>query len=288
MLKKIILYHTAKRNPRIESLKKKITSWCNLKKIKAVNINTTSAIKNHLPADLIISMGGDGTLLSLASEKNILSSGTPVLGLNLGRLGFLAETDPDEILPLLKTYHNSKTDKLTIEERGLLEITAQTPNGTKTIYALNECVIKRSETGRPVTIRVTVGNEYLADYTGDGLIIATPTGSTAYSLSAGGPLLHPHTGGSVILITPIAPHTLSQRPIIISADHAIYINKADKADGGHRGEDKIPVFADGNIITKNLNGILKINSSQLKFRLVKNPARKYFSVLREKLGWGKR
>lgn len=282
MIKKIILYSGIKNDKKIKLLRKKISRWCASSDIKCFKADTPVGIKSELPADMIISMGGDGTLLSLAKEQDILKSSTPILGLNLGRLGFLAETDPDEIIPLLKKLH--KLSGLPTEERALLEITT-TDTKNKTFYALNECAIKRSETGRPVTLNVSVGDDYLSDYTGDGIIIATPTGSTAYSLSAGGPILHPHTSGNVILITPIAPHTLSQRPIIISADHKILIKCAIPFTNN-----KTCVFADGNIIINNLGTrTLQIRSStNFKFLLIKNPSKRYFNVLREKLGWGKR
>ena len=286
MLKKIIFFHSHS-NGEAASLARKISKWCVSSKIKCdiTSGKSPSEIPRMLPADMIISMGGDGTLLSLAHNRNeaILSSQTPVLGVNLGRLGFLAETDPDEILPLLKSLHKLQT--LPVEKRGMLDIIL--PDG-KIHHALNDCVIKRAETeGRPATISVSVEDDYLADYTGDGVIFATPTGSTAYSLSAGGPILHPHVT-SVILITPIAPHTLSQRPLIISADHTLTAKRITNGRRNNSKREKTPVFADGDMILDDMKSALRIQMSKFKFLLVKNPSKKYFGILREKLGWGKR
>ncbi|MDI6757892.1 MAG: NAD(+)/NADH kinase [Endomicrobiia bacterium] len=227
-------------------------------------------------ADLIISLGGDGTLLSLARDAS--SAGVPVLGVNIGRLGFLADTPPKELIALLESFLKKG---FSVEKRTMLDIRL---SDGRVERALNECVVKRGGLdGKPAAISVSVNGEFLADYVGDGVIIATPTGSTAYSLSAGGPIIHPHL--DAFIITPISPHTLTQRPLIISTEHTVEIRRSDKntATAG-----ALSVFADGILALENLSDGFKIRASAKKFLLAVNPSKKFFGTLREKLNWGKR
>lgn len=270
MLKKIGVYYNPS-NELASDLKQKIKRWCTKENLKLSVWLVGERIKK---TDLLLCLGGDGTLLSLTGQ--VAELGVPVLGVNLGTLGFLAETSSEEVFELLEII---KKKKHTIEHRMLLDVFV----GSKKVgTALNECVIKRGEIGTPVTVSIRVNNEFLADYTGDGVIIATPTGSTAYSLSAGGPLLHPHL--NVILITPICSHTLTQRPLVISPQHQIEISPKLKANQIK----KTSVYIDGLEVISQLKSSFTIKSSTKKLCLVINPKKKFFDILREKLNWGKR
>lgn len=255
-------------HPKALSTIKRLKQWCSSRKIACFTVETGSHIK---PSDLIISMGGDGTLLSVA--RVAASSGTPVLGVNMGRMGFLSDTHPEELTALLDDFSRRGFD---VEKRTMLDILL--PSGRSEL-ALNECVVKRVETGKPAALSVWVNGEFLADYVGDGIIIATPTGSTAYSLSAGGPIIHPHL--EAIIITPVSPHTLTQRPLIISTEHSVEIRRPPKSG-------MLSVFADGRLVAEGLAGGFEIRPSRKKFILAVNPSKKFFGTLREKLNWGKR
>ncbi len=271
MLRKIGIYY----NPASKfssKLAEKIKGWCRQKGLKTILWSLGARLEK---TDIALSLGGDGTLLSLSSKASKI--GVPVLGVNLGSLGFLADTDPDEVFDVLQLIIEKKHKT---ERRTVLDIYLK---GKKIGSALNDCVIKRGEIGVPVTISVTVNGEYLADYTGDGVIISTPTGSTAYSLSAGGPLLHPHL--DVILITPICPHTLTQRPLLISTKHGIGVSPKNPKSAGLK---QTSVYLDGTEVLKELTQSFEIKSSPKKLILIINPKKRYFDVLRAKLNWGKR
>ena len=161
--------------------------------------------------DFVISLGGDGTLLRAA--RRVFAEGTPVLGLNMGRLGFLTDRSVQEALPLLSRLFEGK---YTTERRMLLSVEV---DGTHYGEALNEVALLKRETGSMITLHTRLAGDELASYECDGLVIATPSGSTAYSLSAYGPLMMPQVGA--MLITPIAPHSLTMRPLVIPEDETI-------------------------------------------------------------------
>lgn len=212
--------------------------------------------------DFIISLGGDGTFL--AATKEFLD--TPILGVNLGRLGFLTEVNKEDIE---KVVFNLVNDKFTIEERFLLETEI---NGEK-LYALNDIVINRAyEKTRLLDLAVSFNDRYADDYMADGLIISTPTGSTAYSLSAGGPIIEPKL--DVLIVTPICAHSLHHRPVIVSADTLIGVSS---------NENSFMVTADGQITLKYEGSLeVKIKKSDKKAKIVKFEDRFFFDILREK------
>jgi len=161
--------------------------------------------------DLIISIGGDGTFLECVSY--VLECNVPIVGFNSGRLGFLANiaiNELEEILELLLTK------KYTVEERTLIEVESSKPAFSKKKFALNEITVQKRDSGSMIVVHVLLNNEFLNSYRADGLIISTPTGSTAYSLSTGGPIVFPNSKN--FILTPIAPHNLTVRPIVISDD----------------------------------------------------------------------
>ena len=172
---------------------------------------------NDFVADLVISIGGDGTFLKAASrvkDKNI-----PILGINTGRLGFLADISPMEIEA---TFDEIFNNKYSIEERSVLKLTCQDGGKTKEAFALNEIAVLKRDSSSMISIKTVINEQLLTTYQADGLIVATPTGSTAYSLSVGGPIVVPQS--NTISITPVAPHSLNIRPLVICDDWPIKLH----------------------------------------------------------------
>ncbi len=222
-------------------------------------------------SDFVISIGGDGTFLSTA--KLVGDKGVPIIGVNLGKLGFLAETSPAQISKFINDIYR---DKFKIEERTVLEASSDLhPN--KKIYGLNEIVINQSGTVKTIEIQAQYNGQIVISYLSDGLIISTPTGSTGYSLSAGGPIVSPKSG--VIILAPICPHTLTARPIILPDSGVIRI----------KVESKVPVIitADGNSNIKLKSpAYIEIKKAHYKIKLAKQLESNYFKVLNQKLLWG--
>ena len=267
-------------------LTKQICSWCAERGLsvyieKDLNIITNQAQRVD-PLDLILSveavvvLGGDGTLLSVAripgSEKVLI---VPV---NLGGLGFLTEIRADEIFTLLEQIVSGR---YTIDSRMLLEVVLFR-NGTQheTYRILNDVVINKGAMARIIDLETTVNGLYLNTFKSDGLIMCTPTGSTAYSLSAGGPIIYPSL--RCISITPICPHTLTNRPIILPDDSVIQIRlKSEHED--------VFLTMDGQIgIRLQKDDYIEVKKSASSMSLVKSPFCDYFEVLKEKLRWGER
>ena len=223
--------------------------------------------------DIVIAFGGDGTML--ATARDVGRSGVPILGVNVGRFGFLAEISIDELY--------SKIDDLIagnyeVESRMALEAVLSTAKRKRQYYAFNDVVLDKGGVPRTIFIETYIDDEYLNTYNADGIIVSTPTGSTAYSLSAGGPLLSPDMNS--LLITPICPHSLSQRPLAIKEDKVIKIKAWSEsgrmlfsADG-----QKVAVVATGDII--------EVRKSPDPVRLVKCSGKSFYQVLRTKLNWG--
>lgn len=198
-------------------LESKKIPFCLSKQLVAIaDCACTDSFSNHeefiqCKADLLISLGGDGTILdTLTLVKN---SGIPVLGINLGRLGFLANTSKEETE---KSIYSLERNSYQIEKRMLLELNSNFPLFKDENYALNEMTIQRSNSSSMIIVNAYMNGELLNQYFTDGLIISTPTGSTGYNLSCGGPIIHPQSNN--FIITPIAPHNLNVRPIVLSDD----------------------------------------------------------------------
>ena len=227
-------------------------------------------------SDLIIAIGGDGTILYAADLAREFER--PLLGVNRGRLGFLADVSPQEML--------SSVDKVLAGEysrdsRLLLDARINSADGScRTATALNDVVLQRRETGRMVDFETRIGGSYINTHAGDGLIVATPTGSTAYSLSCGGPILEP--GVNNIVLVPICPHTLSDRPLVISADHEVEVVMLE------RGDSKGEVVVDGRSIGElSPTDRLVISASDKRINLIHPPGHDYYDILRTKLHWGR-
>lgn len=211
--------------------------------------------------DFIVSLGGDGTFLG--ASRTFLELGIPIIGINLGWLGFLSEIDKSNIDSALTKLISG--DYKT-EERFLIEITAN----DKTMKALNEMVINRSNLTRLIDLKLSFNGKYIDNYRADGLIISTPTGSTAYSLSAGGPIVEPKI--DVILVTPVCAHSLHQRPIVVDSSTILEVS-SDK--------DAFVVTADGQNSIENVNKVV-IKKSDKTVKIIKIDDKCFFDIVREK------
>jgi NAD+ kinase len=227
-------------------------------------------------ADLVIAVGGDGTMLyasSLMRENNI-----PLLGINRGRLGFLADVTTDD---MLSSVDHILAGDYSVESRLMLSAELQLANGeVVTAIAFNDVVLQRSATGRMVDFETSVAGQFVNTHSGDGLIVATPTGSTAYALSCGGPIVEPHLDAMVVV--PICPHTLTDRPLVIAASQPIMIRLLD------REQTAAAVAIDGHSIGPiSSDDILTIAAAENRIRLVHPPGYDFYGILRSKLLWGR-
>jgi NAD+ kinase len=271
-----------------------IASWLEARSIVTVFDHDTAALaasagaaapfrvvdKDELPrhVDLIVVLGGDGTLLGTAGRIAKAKSDIPILGVNFGSLGFLTEVTLPEMLTSLATAVDGTAQT---EARMMLQVTVDSA-GQRVAdrIVLNDVVVTQGALSRIIELSVFVDGESMMRVKADGLIIASPTGTTAYNLSAGGPIVHPQVDG--LTITPIAPHTLTNRPVIVPGSSEIRIQP-------HIHDDQSEVFAtfDGQSLAP-LTGdsVVVVRRSETRLRLIRASARGYFQVLREKLKWG--
>jgi len=225
--------------------------------------------------ELVVVLGGDGTFLSVAHGR---LGGTPILGVNMGTLGFLTEHPAESLFPML---HGALEGRAEIERRERLEVTVLTPHREPvTRWVLNDAVVNKSALARMVVLSVHVNQEFVSRFRADGLIVATPTGSTAYNLSAGGPILYPTLGA--VLVTPICPHTLTNRPIALPLDSVVEVRLEGGADEVFLtldGQEGFPLTA---------RDLVRIERCQEPLLLITEPSRSYFHILNRKLKWGER
>jgi NAD+ kinase len=238
-------------------------------------LHLPTARKADLPSqsDLVVVLGGDGTLLSMARAIGDLA--IPIVGVNLGDLGFLSATTLDEMIPALEALLR---DEMVIEERMMLA--TRVHRGGKVVgewLALNDAVITKAAVSRIINLSVSIEDQHAILYRADGLIVSTPTGSTAYSLSAGGPILYPTTDG--IVITPICSHTLTNRPIVVPGGHHVEIRLL--------ASQEVMLTVDGQLgFGLREDDIVEVGRARAAIRLVR--FKDFFSVLRTKLKWGER
>lgn len=224
-------------------------------------------------ADLVVSVGGDGTMLYAA--ELVAKVGTPLLGINRGRLGFLADISPDE---MTQSVDDILAGKFESEQRLMLTARSQGANGT-VAFALNDVVLHRSGDTRLLDIEMHVDGVYLNTHGSDGLVIATPTGSTAYALSCGGPIVEPSL--DAIVVVPICPHTLSERPIVLNADSRIEVRLIDRK--GVVGQ----ISCDGRPMAEvNPGDIFEVQRADFTATLLHPVGHNYYRILRSKLAWG--
>jgi NAD+ kinase len=225
--------------------------------------------------EFVIVLGGDGTLLGAA--RRVAGHGVPILGVNLGGLGFLTEIPLKRLYPAVEKMLEAR---LEVESRLMLETGIS--RGSEEVcrfMVLNDVVINKGALARIIDLDVYIDDQFLTTFRADGLIVSTPTGSTAYNLSAGGPILYPTM--SSFILTPICPFTLTNRPIILPDTATIYIALTRKSD------EKVTLTFDGQVgFDLSYGDRVAVHKSEKRIRLIKSPDQGYFEILREKLGWG--
>ena len=226
----------------------------------------------NFDVDYVISLGGDGTFLKAAGRVG--AKQIPIIGVNMGRLGFLANVNPGDIRATLDEVFAGQAE---IEERAVIQLEADGGALEGCPYALNDIAILKRDNAAMISIRTSVNGEYLVTYLADGLVISTPTGSTAYSLSVGGPIIVPQSG--ILSMTPVAPHSLNIRPIVISDDSEIRLEVESRSHN-------FLAAVDGRSEKLREGVTLTIRKAPHKVRIVKRSGQRFFSTLREKLMWG--
>ena len=269
-----------------------IAAWLSARGVDAIFESATAAllpsVDGHRVAeklalvemvDIVVVLGGDGTLLSMADCIAAAGKSIPILGVNFGSLGFLTEVTLPELYPSLETV---LAGKARVEERLMLASTVRRPRETINAYvALNDVVVAKTARSRMIDLSVSVGGEFVTRVKADGIIVATPTGSTAYNLAAGGPIVQPTV--DALILTPIAPHTLTNRPLIIPASATVRVQPHMES------RDEVFVTFDGQAGFQLEDGDeISICRAERSLRLIHPSARSYFEVLRQKLKWGER
>ena len=226
-------------------------------------------------ADLVIAIGGDGTLLQAARLAAV--AGAPVLGVNRGRLGFLADVSPER---MRESVDEALAGRCLPEARMLLEAAVSYEGCATSAIALNDVAVIKRESGRMLELHTWVDGIYVNTHGGDGFVVATSTGSTAYALSCGGPIVHPSLGALVLV--PICPHTLSDRPIVVGAESLVELELAERVDT------RAQVVCDGVLLCDLEPGVrLRVRQASRSVTLLHPPGHDYYRILRSKLHWGR-
>ncbi len=222
--------------------------------------------------DFVISMGGDGTFLKAASRVGARE--IPILGVNTGRLGFLADVLPSEIENAIQAVYDGT---YSVEEHTVIEmeVDGKPPQGIP--YALNDIAVLKRDNASMISIRANVNGEYVVTYQADGLIVSTPTGSTAYNLSNGGPIVVPEAG--ILCLTPVAPHSLNVRPIVIGDNSVVELSVESRSHN-------FLVAIDGRSEKMEEGSKIIIRKASHRVLIIKRQSARYFSTLREKMMWG--
>lgn len=257
-----------------------LRTWLRQRGVDAVD--DRQAPRDEIPkdVDLVVVLGGDGTLLSMADRIGHAGRDIPILGVNFGSLGFLTEIRIDELYPSLESVLKGEAR---FDERLMLRaeaVRAGQPVDSRIV--LNDVVFTKAALSRMIELSVSVSGGFVTSVKADGLIVASPTGSTAYNLAAGGPIVHPAV--DALVLTPIAPHTLTNRPVVIPGSATIEVQPRIESD-----LDDVFVTYDGQAgYPLHAGDLVRVRRADQALRLVKAPARSYFEVLREKLKWGER
>ena len=268
-----------------------IGAWLEARGVRAVYETATAALLRPAPAavlekrelvssvDMAVVLGGDGTLLAVADCIGAAGSGIPMLGVNFGSLGFLTEVTLPELYPSLES---ALAGTARIENRMMLRSTTLRRGAVFADHiALNDVVVTKGARARMIDLSVSVGEEFVTRVKADGLIVATPTGSTGYNLAAGGPIVQPTL--DALLLTPIAPHTLTNRPIVIPAATPVRVQPVID------DRDEVYVTFDGQAgFQLEAGDEIRVCRADRMLRLIRPSTRSYFAVLREKLKWGER
>lgn len=265
---------------------KDLSEWFNARGVEVIfeqEIGKKIRRRKSVPAaeipelvDIILVFGGDGTFLRVA--RLACEHGTPILGINLGGLGFLTEITVEEIYPMMERILSGDYE---IEDRQMLRTTVRRgKTGAKHYEVLNDVVINKEAVARIIDLEIYIEGSHVTTYKADGIILSTPTGSTAYSLSAGGPIVHPAL--PVTIITPICPHTLTNRPLVVSNEMKVEIKITTQ-------EPDTYLTLDGQIgIRLKTGDVIEVRKSDTVVKLIKSPFRDYFTILKTKLMWGER
>ncbi len=244
-----------------------------LKRAGKLDVNQYDTFSdNSFDADMALSVGGDGTFLNTAQwvgDKNI-----PILGINTGRLGFLADISPEN---LEMTMRNIFRGEYTIENRSVLQVVLSDGVMKGSPFGLNEVTVLKHDSSSMITIRSSINGEFLTNYQADGLIIATPTGSTAYSLSVGGPILSPYS--HTFCVSPVAPHSLNVRPIVITDDQTIRLEVESRSHN-------FLLSVDGRSESIHQGVTLCVRRAPYDVKVVKRSQQMFFETLRNKMMWG--
>jgi NAD+ kinase len=260
---------TRQNSPRVQKIGSELTQWLTERGVHA----RLDAIEPGM--DMLVILGGDGTLLHVAARASELD--IPVVGINLGNLGFLTEVAADEMYQALSTI---LAGEVHVERRMMIRASVLHAGKSRTepMFALNEVVVVKGSTERVLQLHCWANKEYIATYKADGLIFSTPTGSTAYNLSAGGPIVHAEL--NTLLVTPICPFMLESRPVLLSPQVALTTQLADAADD-------VKIMVDGRLgwILKRDEG-LRVEVAEKPLLLISSPHKGYFAILRNKLNWG--
>ena len=255
-----------------------VKTHCDAETAECISNSCPVKTREEIPAssDLLIVLGGDGTLL--AAARMLGERQVPILPVNLGGLGFLTSVTLEDLYPVLE---QAISGRARYSERVLLESRVMRQGQPfHCARALNDAVLNKAALARIIDLELRINGEFVCNYKADGLIVATPTGSTAYSLSAGGPIIYPIV--SAFVITPICPHTLTNRPLVIPDSAKIEIGFA-------AAEAPIYLTVDGQVgIELRADDVVSLNAAAQRLRLVRPQKKTYFSVLRDKLKWGER
>jgi NAD+ kinase len=244
-----------------------------LKDNQHLDIHATKVFSNDdFTADFVISMGGDGTFLKAASRVG--KKDIPILGVNMGRLGFLADISPDDIERTMEALHH---DDYAIESRAVIEVEVDGKPMGDCSYALNDVAILKRDTASMISVSARINGQLLTTYQADGLVISTPTGSTAYSLSNGGPIIVP--GTKVFSMTAVAPHSLNVRPIVIPDSSVIELDVESRSHS-------FLVAIDGRSEKCKEGSKITLRRAPYSINVVKRSDHRYFNTLREKMMWG--
>jgi NAD+ kinase len=258
----------------------KLAAWLRERGVEPVDERQLSRDQIPNAADVVVVLGGDGTLLSMADRIGQAGRDIPILGVNFGSLGFLTEVRVNELYPSLAAVLDGTAR---FDVRMMLRAEASRPSGeTERHIVLNDVVFTKAALSRMIELAVIVNGQLVTVVRADGLIVASPTGSTAYNLAAGGPIVHPAV--DALVLTPIAPHTLTHRPIVIPASSTVDVEPRSASE-----TDEIFVTYDGQTgYPLRAGDVVRVRRAEQSLRLVKAPERTYFAVLREKLKWGER
>ena len=248
----------------------------NMEDPQTFSYQVIESAEDFFKLDFLLALGGDGTMLSLAravGDRNV-----PLLGIHLGELGFLAAVNVDQMFEKLDQV---VAGDYLVQPRIVLKSTVYNGGKSNTFFALNDMVIDRGKSHRMLVYELQANNHVIANYKADGLVVSTPTGSTAYSLAAGGPIVVPTM--KTMVVTPICPHSLTLRPIVIPDDQVLNISFPSDHDDG------ISLAVDGQICEElGSSSKVEIQAADYTINMIEFPGSNYFRTLRKKMGWGRR